>query len=234
MLEEQVSGTAQEEPGLEDPTTPTELPDQGAEEGGEPEGVEKALKDTKAELTRVQQERAQERRDMAERLARLEGRLEGVQKPEPPAEDPFAFLDDPSYAEGFFDDPKKALDAHRKTVNVFGNALLARDRKIEELERKMQSIENRPDPSVMQKINELRKDPDYKGFTVDQLAVLVRKQQKPAPDKSSPGTIGGNRRVQSGPGSDPDVDKAVRSQYYHMYGPEAYEREFGQKWKGGA
>lgn len=182
------------------------------------EGVEKALKDTKRELTKLYDERA----EMREKMAKLEGVVETLSKSgekavDPPV-NPFAFLDSEEFKEEFFSTPDKPIGAFKNIVEVFGNALLARDeriaaqeRKLEEMREDMRSSSSRPNPEIAEAMAELKKDSDFAGFTDKQLFVLAKKSLDSNGKKPFLGNPSSGRRAQQGGGSgDPQFDKAVK------------------------
>lgn len=157
--------------------------------------LEKRFKDTQRKLTEVATEKAQ----LAERLARLEGRLDerlGNDKTEEP--DPFSFLNDED-AE-LLDDPKNVRNLIKKTVGALAGVLGVRDQAL--YSRVAAELEKR-DPTVREmrdKIEELREDGDYAEFSDRQLAVIAKKQlgrkkDDEEDDDGFRGSVGGGRKT---------------------------------------
>lgn len=214
------AAVAEETPVVFDPA---QLPDQ--EKGEEVTGTEKALKDTKAELTRLQQERAKEREEFAERLARLEGTISALkqvaesrtEKPQDEIPDPFAFLDDGSLKERFYEDADVPISAIKRTVEIIGRALAARDaefdRKLKELEGKL-AYSGSSDPALAERIAALKKDPELAGLDDRALAVIARRFAKDTDGsdrKEYPGTPPTGSRRPSGGSSDTEFERVVRA-----------------------
>lgn len=215
------AAVAEETPVVFDPA---QLPDQ-EKDGEEVTGTEKALKDTKAELTRLQQERAKEREEFAERLARLEGTISALkqvaesrtEKPQDHVPDPFAFLDDGSLKERFYEDADVPITAIKRTVEIIGRALAARDaeidRKLKELEGKV-TYSGRSDPALAEKIAELKKDPELASLDDKALLVIAKrfaKDQESSEWKEYPGSPPTGSRRPSGGMSDTEFEKAVKA-----------------------
>jgi len=203
MLSEEQVGDGTQDIG-EEMFPATELSDQNRDEADEPKGAEKALKDTKAELTRKSQELA----ELKERMARIEGRLEVTDKgkPEDKADDPFDWLNAENFEEDVLADGKNTADAFRKVVGIFGKAINERDaywnHKFQELTGKLTDV----DPSrseLNSKIAELRKDPDFAKLSREALEVFAKKSMGGMEYRGSPG---GGARAPSKPGG---VDKEV-------------------------
>lgn len=206
----------------------TELPEiDGEADGSAPEDqdsqtddqkesatLEKRFKDTQAAFTRI----AQEKKALEKELAEVKGKVDaviamrGVNEERETEPAPFSYLDDDEAVGSLLDDPKNVRDAMKKVVSDVAKILDLRDRAIlGELERR--------DPTTRElgsKIAELRKDPDYEGFSDRQLAVLAKKQitRIEQPDEADDddgfvGSVGGGRRVARRPANAADKEIAM-------------------------
>ena len=112
--------------------------------GGEEGGVDKQLQDTKRKLTEVAQERA----ELRERLAKLEGQFDVLnrtpQRAEEQQQDPFEFMEREEWERELLDDPKNVASALKQIRDVFGRTLVARDKFWEERLSDIRSQVNRP------------------------------------------------------------------------------------------
>jgi hypothetical protein len=174
-------------------------------------GVEKQLKDTKAKLTQVTQERAEESRAMTERIARLEGQLSAMSAPkETQADDPLKFLDDEDLREKFFEDADKPISAMKTLAKVIGNAMVARDQYWREELDKVRTALDRPEPSVVEKVAELKADPDFAGLDNKALMVFAKRMLKePEAEGGYKGGPGGGSRVNRGSGNSAELETMV-------------------------
>lgn len=195
------------------------------DDNGELKGTEKALRDTKAELTRLQQERAKEREEFAERLARLEGTIGALKQvaesrqiqAQEEVADPFAFLEDAGLKEKFYEDAEVPIRAIKQTVSIIGRALAARDAEIErrlnEVKAELQKQFNRPDPEIAEKIAELRKDKELAGLDDKALFVIAKRFMRGEAEgkREYPGFAPTGARSPSGGADNSEFEKMVRA-----------------------
>jgi len=186
-------------------------------EAGEPKqggesGLAEQLRAASAELTKIQQERA----ELRERLARLEGAINSVVAARESGrakadEDPFAFLDSSDLREKFYEDAAVPIAAMKQIVGLIGRALAERDSMWREEIVKLRGMINRPDEAVAEKIAELKADPRLAGASEDVLqAIAERMVEKKPPKKEYPGTAPTSGRVATRSGLHPDDERAVR------------------------
>lgn len=209
--DEKTRGEAPENPVIE--TDDQELPNQdGQSDSAEVEALKKQLHDTKAELTRVQQARAELERRMSGELAELKGKVDvlltgaGRQHEQEQPADPLSFLDDESLKEEYLSDPEKAVGALRKTARVLATAIVNLDRKLdsslsklaEDLSERWQTV----DPEVIEAAESLAQDPELRGLPRKALlAIAKRLAKKPEGHddrNSAPGRAPGGGRGPSG------------------------------------
>ncbi len=208
MLEDEKVGDGTLEEGQE--LFPSaELSDQNRDEADEPTGTDKALKDTKAELTR----KSQELSELKERMARMEGMVEATAKgkPEEAAEDPFDWLNADNFEEEVLADGKNTVDAFKRIVGIFGKAINERDaywnHQFQELQGKLTDV----DPSrseLNSKIAQLRKDPDFAKLPREALEVFAKKSMGGMEYRGSPG--GGARAPARPAGMDKEVERYMK------------------------
>lgn len=199
-LAEEVEPAQPGESGLDEDEEPTaETP--GKEE---PTGLEKALKDTKAALTREQQAKADLRREMDELKGQVQAltAIKGSEQEAKPEENPLAFLDDPQYLQTLLDEPENVADAIKRMSQFIGNTLRARD-------AFYASEFQKRDPEVKrhnEKIAELRKNPALAHLDDATLAAAItamkpeeeeEDEPPPAPGSLGPGRTPGRPRKDS-------------------------------------
>jgi hypothetical protein len=190
------------------------------------EGTDKSskrIKDQQAEITRLQQERAEFR----EKMARLEGVVETLSKGKEQSrqqEDPFSFLDSEDFQQEVLNSPDKALPrAMKAIIERTGDALIYQEKKFREEIERLKSDMNRPSQSVMQKIKELKADPDYGTLDDKALAVIAKKQLAAAGTgrqaREFPGSPPkGGGRVAAKVDSNPEFEKEVSRIFNSIYG----------------
>lgn len=143
-------------------------------EDQDPTVLSKRLKDTQKKFTQIAQEKA----ELARQFAMLTGRVDEISRSrEKKTEEvsPFAYLDDEKTVGELLDDPKNVRDVLKRTLGVIADMVQTRDQAL--LGRMVQEIESR-DPTIREvkaKIEELKQDPDYDGFSDRQLAVIAKK-----------------------------------------------------------
>lgn len=154
----------------------------------------KRVKDAQAALTKANQRAAESEKKLVELEAKLDTVLK-MRPPEqkPPPENPLKWMDEPEFVEGLLDDPKNVQGALKRMVDFFGQTLEMRDRALfHEIETRDASVQ-----SLRGKIAELKKDPDYEGFSDKQLATIARKQEQQA---APPDDGDDDEPVRGGPG----------------------------------
>lgn len=218
-MDKDTSGATQEE--TTEVVENLELSNQGEEDGEQT--LDKRLKDTQRKLHEVTQERAKEKQELIERLARLEGALQATQvRPEPQPEDPLAFLDDQELKEKFFDDPERPIGAMKRVASEIGKILPMRDQAL--LARMEQMIAERMsakqvDPAIRDTMDSLRKDPDFAQMDDKTLAIFAKKLKPKS--REYPGNIGGSRAA-SGTGDfgKSEVEEVAKKLMARIYGED--------------
>lgn len=170
---------------------------------GDPKGatLEKRFKDTQAKLTKTATEKAELEKSLAQLTGKVDALVSMSNKSETreAAEDPFKFLDDEEEVNNLLDDPKNVAKALKRTLAGIARVLEDRDRFVlGEIDRRDPTVRE-----VREKVEELRKDSDYQGFSDKQLAVIVKKGLVKAPkadeeeddDDGFRGGVGGGRKV---------------------------------------
>ena len=214
---------------IDDPTRETELSDAEktaptgdagpASQDSQPSTEEKRVRDAQAALTKKSQEAAQ----LKSEVDTLKGQVETLIKmgrqpetPQPPQRK--NILEDEERLTTLLDDPKNVAMLLEEQKREILETLVLRDRAFyEELDKR--------DPSVRQlkgKIEELKKDPDFDGFSEMQLAVLAKKQigtSREEPEEIDDGFRGspaGGRRVEAK--SKTETDRETESWMRKLYG----------------
>jgi len=178
---------------------------------GKPEdtGWQKRYKDSQRHITKIEQEN----KELRSRMDQLTGRFEQIQQTTPKQTEPdwIDSIDD----EAIKDDPAKVKELLRRQEAEFVRLLQLRDGAFNE---RLAAL----DPSVLSvkdKIDELKKDPDYKGFSDKQLSVIAKKLQSGAPDaderqqaeyRGAP--AGGQRPTRKTASTDEDLRKKYAGQ----------------------
>lgn len=177
---------------MSDENAVVETPEEGTIETGKPEesGLEKQLKDTQAKLTQVFQERA----ELRERLAKLEGAVEAGVSARQPEEQPHPLqrFTDEEWQSKLLDDPKNVSAALMDTLKFVSEVLDNRDKAFNEKFQELQTAVKSQDPELRgarEQLDTLRSDPKYKGLPDEVLLTIA---------KNSVGEEGGYK---GGPGS---------------------------------
>lgn len=197
----------EEEDVASDPTPEQELPDQGVAL----EGKDKALHDTKAELTRKSQELA----EIKERFASLEGKVSMLTPPkvEEQAPDPFSFLEDEEFKSKFFDSADNPIKALKQIVNVFSGAMAANNRRIRE---DIDGIRRSAAPKD-ELVEELRADPTYAGLDDAALEKIATNRRNTSGKGDLPPRVGGSRVTTPG-GQSAANERQIQSWSKKIYG----------------
>lgn len=182
--------------------------DAGAAKGDEGDSqidpkAEKRVKDAQAALTRANQEKAELKKRLELLDAKLDGVLHATQKPKDEP-NPFGWIDDEKELEEVYSDPKNLAKREKRMLQTLVQVLETRDSALTEM---LLSEVKKVDPTrreLAEKVAELREDPDYEGFSEDQLVVLARKAAKSERKETVEenvqrdnfrGSAGGSRRV---------------------------------------
>ncbi len=177
---------------MSDEDAVVETPVEGTIETGTPEegGLDKQLKDTQAKLTQVFQERS----ELRERLAKLEGAVEAGVAARQPTEQahPLQRFTDEEWQNKLLDDPKNVSAALMDTLQFVSEVLDNRDKVFNAKFQELQTAVKSQDPELRgarEQLETLRSDPKYKGLTDEALLTIA---------KNSVGDEGGWK---GGPGS---------------------------------
>ena len=199
------------------------------EEGGEEKGLAKALKDTKATLTREQQARA----ELERKLAKAEGAIEQLSSMSPKekkekAEAITDFLDDPTFQDRLLDDPANLVTALKRLVSDIGHELGRRDefimRSVKQLSPERQQLK--------EKIEELKNSDEFAGWDEEFLVPVAKKlvevdkggEEEEGDEPRLRGIAGGGRRVAS-KSKRKDPQEAAVEDYMRRLGYDRYDKE---------
>jgi len=190
-------GTVFDDTPVEEPTGKASSPS-GEDTPNDP--YEKRYKDLQAHTTRVEQEN----KTFRDSMARLEGRFEQFTSQNQQSEEAVDLFSDVDL-DDIRDDPATIIDVIRQQEAMRGQQFVemleARDRAILAQIRLLA-----PDhDAIHSKVEELRSDPDFRGFGDEQLEVLARKQLKTTPKAAGvdPVSGGGGRRLPNGRRGEP-------------------------------
>ncbi len=211
--------------GFEPEDDPAELPNPEDGEDDDEGKTGDPLKDTQ----RAYHEAQKTNKILTERLARMEGKLEGMEVGKPKKEDyqnmenPFAFIEDKGLRDKMLDDPGTAVELVDQTVSGLMKVLSMQDKYWQDRFKKVEDMANRPtDPKVNDRIRELREDPDFEDFTDAQLAKLAKKgigREARAKPREYPGKTPSGSRVTTGAGrGDTRFQKLVKHYEQQMDG----------------
>lgn len=170
------------------------LESESVEEDGQ-EPLEKRLKDQQAENTRLQQERAEMRRELDE----LKGEVRGISstRQREDAPDPLAEYEREGFDEEFLDKPGEHL---RKILHLTGNGFVnLRKEMMSEIQGLKKDLQRSSfDPDTRERIAELRKNPKLANLDDDVLAEVAK-------------TSGGiKRKAREFPGNPPNTSRTQR------------------------
>lgn len=228
-------------PDERDESTPEDEQDDSKKKSGP--DWEKRFNDSQTFITKL----TGENRDMRDRLARLEGRLEAAQpreKPEASEPGEWVFLDDKGYDEEVMTDPAKG---DRQLAAAMRSELNRRLAALEQgvvaaLQTRDQhygSVLRKADPAnreALVLVDELREDPDYAGASEDELmraakTLLKRGAAKPGGRQTlTPrGGPAGGRGPVAGGGERSSALKQYESQFMRMLYPNDEEDGKGGK-----
>lgn len=200
-----------------DPTTANTDQTDGTTVTDDDTGVRKALKDTKRELTRASMENAQ-----------LKGRLEALEKmmTSRPQEVQKDYLDELEEEEDVTDREKKLIDAMRKMRSQIGGVLKDRDDfwslKLDEAKR----AGNQDLAKYRDKIRDMRSDPDFDGWTDDQIVTMLKREDSISSDGDRRSGPPGNAGRRAAPKKETERD-AIRSNplFRQVYGQFMKEKK---------
>ena len=204
------------------------------DEEGELKGEKKALKDTKAALTREQQRRAELERDLAKAQGALEvtrGLSRSEQKEKAAAITDF--LDDPDFKDRLLDDPSNVAGALKRLVSDIGKELTRRDEFIIREIRK-QSPERQ---SLKDKIAELKATEEFADWDEDFLVPIAKREvaaernasrqvdEDDEDDDDFRGTPGSGRRVGAPVKKKKDAFEKEVDRWYSKIGYDRFDKK---------
>lgn len=223
MSKPEDSGRPPEE--LEDDTevTPENPDDSGTPPEGDdelpddPKVLKQRLKDTQRSFHESQAKLSETTR----KLDKLSGRMEALEQSRTPetAEEVKDWLDEEFPDDDVAAAPQKTKDMIKRLRKEIGQVLRQRDDYLLSEAEKRAVRKARLTEVDEEALQQLRDDPDYEGFSDEQLVTILRKQAKPAYERRLPPKIGGQR-----PRTQPrDQDDVTKSPLFRMMYPDLEE-----------
>jgi len=169
-----------------DPTTGNSAPDDGTTENTDPtKGIKKALLDTKRALTQAQMQNA----ELKGKLGVLESTVSARQQQEEAD-----YLEELEKDEDISDKERKLIGALRKMRSEVGTVLKQRDDYWEQQITEARRGSNVELSKYQDQIRELRSEPEFDGWTDEQLLIVAKREASKHGDNSARSPIAGTSR----------------------------------------